>query len=61
MQGISDAMVQTKQSGLGFLLHNVRRACETMLAGSGMSRDVRAQLLSRGLGGVQALHYDRHE
>jgi hypothetical protein len=31
-----------------------------MLAGMGISRDTRAQLLSHGLSGVQAAHYDRH-
>ena len=31
-----------------------------MLAGMGVSRDTRAQLLSHGLSGVQAAHYDRH-
>jgi hypothetical protein len=31
-----------------------------MLAALGISRDTRAQLLSHGLGGVQAVHYDRH-
>lgn len=32
-----------------------------MLAGLGISRDIRAQLLSHGISGVQAAHYDRHE
>jgi len=32
-----------------------------MLAGLGVSRDIRAQLLSHGISGVQAQHYDRHE
>jgi hypothetical protein len=32
-----------------------------MLAELGISRDVRAQLLSHGVSGVQAQHYDRHE
>jgi hypothetical protein len=32
-----------------------------MLAGMGISKDVRAQILSHGLGGVQDRHYDRHE
>ena len=31
-----------------------------MLAALGIHRDVRAQLLSHGLGGVQERHYDRH-
>ena len=43
-----------------FDLRDVRRTCETMLAGLGVSRDVRAQLLSHGVSGVQAIHYDRY-
>ena len=43
-----------------FNLRDIRRTCETMLAGMGISRDTRAQLLSHGLSGVQAAHYDRH-
>ena len=43
-----------------FNLRDIRRTCETMLAGMGVSRDTRAQLLSHGLSGVQAAHYDRH-
>jgi hypothetical protein len=44
-----------------FDLRDIRRTCETMLAGLGISRDIRAQLLSHGISGVQAAHYDRHE
>lgn len=43
-----------------FDLRDIRRTCETQLAALGVSRDVRAQLLSHGLGGVQNVHYDRH-
>lgn len=43
-----------------FDLRDIRRTCETMLAGMGISRDTRAQLLSHGISGVQATHYDRH-
>lgn len=39
---------------------DLRRTCETMLAAIGISSDVRAQIQSHGLGGVQAAHYDRH-
>jgi integrase len=46
--------------GEPFTLRDVRRTCETMLAGMGISRDTRAQLLSHGLSGVQVAHYDRH-
>jgi len=43
-----------------FNLRDIRRTVETMLAGMGISRDTRAQLLSHGLSGVQSVHYDRH-
>ncbi|NBQ68739.1 MAG: DUF4102 domain-containing protein [Nitrosomonadaceae bacterium] len=43
-----------------FNLRDIRRTCETMLAGMGISRDTRAQLLSHGISGVQTAHYDRH-
>jgi integrase len=43
-----------------FNLRDVRRTVETMLAGMGVSRETRAQLLSHGLGGVQMVHYDRY-
>lgn len=43
-----------------FTVADVRRTVETMLAGMGISRDIRAQLLSHGIAGVQAMHYDRH-
>jgi integrase len=44
-----------------FQLRDLRRTAETMMAGLGISKDIRAQLQSHGLGGVQARHYDRHE
>jgi integrase len=46
--------------GEAFDLRDMRRTCETMLAGMSISKDTRAQLLSHGLSGVQAAHYDRH-
>lgn len=44
-----------------FGLRDVRRTVETMLASMRISKDVRAQLLSHGIHGVQAAHYDRHD
>ncbi|MBC9070944.1 integrase family protein [Thauera sp. CAU 1555] len=46
--------------GEHFTLRDIRRTVETMLAGLGISKDTRAQLLSHGISGVQAAHYDRH-
>lgn len=48
-------------NGEPFDLRAIRRTVETMLAGLGVSRDTRAQLLSHGISGVQAVHYDRHQ
>ncbi|HEY5851071.1 MAG TPA: tyrosine-type recombinase/integrase [Lysobacter sp.] len=44
-----------------FTLGDLRRTVETRLAAEGISADIRAQLQSHGLGGVQARHYDRHD
>src|SRR5574337_1598709 len=38
---------------------DIRRTVESMMAEIGVSKDLRAQLLSHGLGGVQDRHYDR--
>lgn len=43
-----------------FELRDIRRTAETLLASLKVSSDVRAQLQSHGLGGVQARHYNRH-
>jgi hypothetical protein len=41
---------------------DLRRTVETRLQALGVSRDVRAQLLSHGRqGGVQAAHYERYD
>ncbi len=53
--------ISTAMGGEAFNLLDIRRTCETMLAGMGINRDIRAQLLSHGISGVQAVHYDRHE
>ena len=43
-----------------FDLRDIRRTCETHLAKIGINQDTRAQLLSHGISGVQAKHYDRY-
>lgn len=58
---ISKAMVKAKQSPEPFQMRDLRRTCETTLASLKVSSDVRAQLQSHGLGGIQARHYDMHE
>ncbi|MEF8709508.1 MAG: integrase family protein [Candidatus Accumulibacter propinquus] len=54
------AEIGAAMAGEPFDLRDIRRTVETMMAGLGISRDTRAQLLSHGLSGVQATHYDRH-
>lgn len=54
------AEISASMGGEPFDLRDVRRTVETMLAGLGISKDTRAQLLSHGISGVQAAHYDRH-
>lgn len=43
-----------------FQLRDLRRTVETRMAALGVSRELRAQLQSHVLGGVQSRHYDRH-
>jgi integrase len=57
---ISRAMTKAGEAREPFQLRDLRRTCETMMAALGVSSDVRAQLQSHGLGGVQNRHYDRH-
>ena len=52
--------ISASMGGEPFDLRAIRRTCETMLAALGISKDIRAQLLSHGISGVQAAHYDRH-
>ena len=57
---LSRSMVRAGEAREPFQLRDLRRTCETMMASLGVSSDVRAQLQSHGLGGVQARHYDKH-
>lgn len=58
--GVRAGSISASMGGEPFTLRDIRRTCETMLAGMGISKDTRAQLLSHGISGVQAAHYDRH-
>lgn len=49
-----------EMGGPSFILRDLRRTVETEMAALGFSVDLRAQLLSHGISGVQARHYDRH-
>lgn len=58
---LSNFMLKHGESAEKFNLSALRRTCETTLAGLGVNRDIRGQLLSHGLGGVQGQRYDRHD
>jgi hypothetical protein len=53
-------MIVAKEAREGFRGGDIRRTSETLLAGMRVPRDVRAHLLSHGVSGVQAIHYDKH-
>jgi integrase len=57
---VADMLEAGELPGGPFTLGDLRRTVETRLAAEGVSADVRAQLQSHGLGGVQSRHYDRH-
>jgi len=57
---IAKKMVEMKETREPFQLRDLRRTVETMLASLKVSSDIRAQLQSHGLGGIQYRHYDRH-
>ena len=60
LQGVRRAMLAANEA-TDFQLSDLRRTCETRLAELGVSKDLRAQIQSHGLGGVQDRHYDRYE
>lgn len=56
------AEISRALGGEPFAMRDIRRTCETLLVGRlGIHKDIRAQLLSHGISGVQAAHYDRHD
>jgi integrase len=58
---IATKMVAKGEATEGFSLSDLRRTAETTLAALGVSQDVRAQIQSHGLGGIQQKHYNRHD
>lgn len=57
---ISAEMVKAREAREPFMMSDLRRTAETMMAALKVSSDIRAQVQSHGLGGVQNRHYDRH-
>lgn len=61
-RAVMEAMLEAGElPGGEFSITDIRRTVETRLADLGVHSDVRAQLQSHGLGGVQSRHYDRHD
>jgi len=44
-----------------FRFADIRRTCETLFANYDIHKDIRAQIQSHGLSGVQSTHYDRYD
>lgn len=59
IEATAAAMVEAGEAQ-PFMPSDIRRSVETRLAAMGISREVRGQLQSHGLSGVQVRHYDRH-
>lgn len=60
VQEIRDDIVK-KTKCEAFTWRDLRRTCETMLAAMRMSKDIRAQILSHGITGIQDQVYDKHD
>jgi integrase len=58
---ISKKMTEKGVRKASFQLRDIRRTIETILASLNVSKDVRAQLQSHGLSGVQDRHYDKYD
>ena len=58
---LSRTMTMAAEVREGFQLRDLRRTVETTLASLGVSSDVRAQIQSHGLGGIQIRHYNKHD
>lgn len=58
---ISRAMVDAGEAGAPFQMKDLRRTVESMMSKIGIGKDLRAQLLSHGLSGVQSSTYDMHD
>lgn len=56
---LAAAMVEAGEALEPFTPGDLRRTVETVLAGAGVPQEVRGRLLSHGIHGVQATHYDR--
>jgi hypothetical protein len=61
VKNISADMVKAEEAREPFQLRDLRRTVETMLAKLGTLPNIRGEVQSHGLGGVQKRHYDQHD
>ena len=54
-------MVKAEEAREPFQLRDLRRTAETMLAKLGTGPNIRGEVQSHGLGGVQKRHYDQYD
>ncbi len=60
VRSVSDQLIKAEKITTPITPGTIRRTVETRLAAVGVPKEVRAQLQSHGLGGLQDRHYDRH-
>jgi integrase len=61
VKSLSGEMVKAGEAREPFQLRDLRRTAETMLAKLGTGPNIRGEVQSHGLGGVQKRHYDQHD
>jgi integrase len=61
VKNLSEEMVKAGEAREPFQLRDLRRTTETMLTKLGTGPNIRGEIQSHGLGGVQKRHYDQHD
>jgi integrase len=61
VQEVAATMIEAKEIDRVFTPGTLRKTVETRLQAAGVSKEVRAHLLSHGRSGVQAQHYEAHD
>jgi hypothetical protein len=61
VKNLSEEMVKAGEARESIRLRDLRRTAETMLAKLGTGPNIRGEIQSHGLGGVQKRHYDQHD
>ncbi|MGH8074966.1 MAG: tyrosine-type recombinase/integrase [Lysobacter sp.] len=60
MRDVSDLLIDQEKIATNITPGTIRRTVETRLAAVKVPKEIRGQLQSHGLGGIQDRHYDRH-